>query len=125
MHTRSLLAASALLLAALGCRDDAGSATEPPAVPRAVNAAAVTSPLLRTSARRHHHGGVSGQHSRLLPSTNHPRLRWWHQGSQTGFGELVLLHGAMNVLVLTFSLQARVRDRCVATTDYRSYRDEE
>ena len=40
MHTRSILAASALLLAVLGCRDEAASPTEPGVAPQAHMAAA-------------------------------------------------------------------------------------
>jgi hypothetical protein len=55
MHTRSFITASALLLAALGCRDDARSPTGPGVAPQADVAAATALSFLADERRDEPH----------------------------------------------------------------------
>lgn len=59
MHTRSFIAASALLLAAVGCRDEAASPTEPGVVPQAHMAAATVLAFWQLSGGSGHTCGVA------------------------------------------------------------------
>jgi alpha-tubulin suppressor-like RCC1 family protein len=130
MHIRSYVTASALLLAALGCRDDATGPTEPAAtIPQATAAATTEMAFGQVSAGQFHACGVT---------TDNQAYCWGlNTSGQLGVGTNTGPEGCTNGIGTTSpcstrpvlvagghrfrQLSAGANHTCAVTTDYRAY----
>ena len=115
MRTRSTFTASALLLAALGCRDETTSLTEPRPAPQVEVTASTSLSFWQVSAAGYHSCGV----------TAHNRVYCWGNNDHGELGDGTTSQRLRPVAVATTlrfrQVSTGAASTCGVTTDYQAY----